>query len=81
MAAQGKTTDLLEHLAQLAGCDYLSDLGNPRFLPALHEALARTPLEDYPDAQWREAVRYLLRREEPGAGEARQALLRASARG
>jgi len=45
--------DLLEALAELAGCDYLSDLRNPRFLTAVRGALEQIPAEAYPAAQWR----------------------------
>ena len=52
--------DLLEHLANLTGCTYLSDL---RFAPpspeALHLALLATPASAFPGRQWQEALCYL----------------------
>lgn len=50
---------LLERLACLSGCDYLSDLRDPRYRPALHRALKYLPPEAYPAQQWREVARYL----------------------
>ena len=67
--------ELLEQLADLAGCEYLSDLTLPRFSAGVHRALEHTPAAVYPDDAWREAARYLLRRDIPGGGEAQRAVL------
>lgn len=50
---------LLDRLATLAGCEYLSDLHNPRYRFAVHRALERVTPDAYPAAQWRETARYL----------------------
>lgn len=50
---------LLERLATLSGCEYLSDLHDPRFRPAIHRALEWLTPDAYPAAQWREAANYL----------------------
>ena len=59
MERRAQCPDLLEALAELAGCDYLTDLRNPRFLPAVRGALEQIPAEAYAAAQWREAACYL----------------------
>lgn len=59
MAQSANEPDLLEHLANLVGCTYLSDLRFPAFHAALHRALEMTPPESYPDEAWREAASYL----------------------
>lgn len=76
-----ETEDLLERLAALAGCEYLSDLGRPQRRAALLRAVRQTPPEDFSSQEWREARSYLLS-EPVGEGTAqshRQALLDALA--
>lgn len=74
---------LLDHLAALAGADYLSDLRCDAALAReLHRALLRAPAEDFPDQMWREAVGYLLGAPPPegdGAQACRARLLDAAA--
>ena len=50
---------LLEQLAALSGCKYLSDLHYRLDERDLNYALRRCPAEDYPLSQWLEAVSYL----------------------
>lgn len=51
--------ELLDELARQCGCLYLSDLRYPPARPALLRVLNRCPAEDYPAAQWTEALSYL----------------------
>ena len=51
---------LLELLADLAGCTYLSDLRSPRFRAALSQALSQIPPETYTASEWRAAACYLV---------------------
>ena len=51
--------ELLEHLARLANCEYLSDLRCRVPAEVVEEALRVTGWEDFPAVQWREAERYL----------------------
>ena len=74
---KARGTGLLEHLAELTGCDYLSDLGNARYACGLRRALEQTPLASYGE-EWREAARYILHREAPGDGGAQRDLVRLS---
>lgn len=54
------SSDLLEHLAALTGCVYLSDLRMlPPLSPKLCLALATTPAQDFSAKQWQEALSYL----------------------
>ena len=57
---------LLDDLAELAGCDYLSDLRCPDIHGDLKRTLLRLPAENYPAAEWAEALSYLT-----GLGDAR----------
>ena len=67
---------LLDHLARLAGCQYLSDLRFPAAGAGLRRALLDTPAADFPEEQWRQAARYILGGPWPGgADRQRQALL------
>lgn len=50
---------LLDRLAALAGCEYLSDLHDPRYRIAVHRALERVTPDAYPAAQWQETAQYL----------------------
>lgn len=51
--------DLLEHLASLTHCVYLSDLRQPALRTALVQAVTQTPATDFPASQWRETLQYL----------------------
>ena len=57
---------LLDHLARLAGCQYLSDLRFPAAGAGLRRALLDTPAADFPEEQWRQAARYILGGAWPG---------------
>ena len=50
---------MLDELARQCGCLYLSDLRYPPAQPALRRVLKHFPAEDYPAAQWTEALSYL----------------------
>ena len=52
--------DLLDYLAELAGCDVLSDLRSARFRTAVQRSVMQIPPEQFSAAQWREALYYLL---------------------
>lgn len=52
--------DLLEKLARLSGCPFLSDLHLPENREKVACALDMLQPEEYPPEAWREAVRYLL---------------------
>lgn len=67
--------DLLEHLAKLAGCTYLSDLHTPMYRDGLYRALQQTPAGAYQDEDWRKAADYILGRAADGDGAAQRALL------
>ena len=54
---------LLDRLARLSGCRYLSELRcEPSARPALQRALAGLSPRDFPLDQWQAAARYLLDR-------------------
>lgn len=54
------STDLLEYLAYMTGCAYLSDLrALPPFSKQLRQALYAIPAQEFPDHQWQEALDYL----------------------
>ena len=75
MAHTPHEPDLLEHLAKLAGCIYLSDLHTPMCRDRLHHALQQTPAQAYPDEAWQEAACYILGRAARGDGATQRALL------
>ncbi len=76
MAQTPHGQNLLDHLARLAGCQYLSDLHFPITRTGLRYALLNTPVSEFPEAQWKDAVHYILGENRPGgAAEQRQALL------
>ena len=51
--------NLLEHLAAIAGCAYLSDLHESRYRAAVHRALTQLEPGRYPVSQWRDTAEYL----------------------
>ena len=51
--------ELLEYLADLVNCEYLSDLRCRAPARAVGEVLRTIRAKEFPDGQWREAVRYL----------------------
>lgn len=54
------STDLLEYLAYVTGCAYLSDLrALPPFSRKLRQALNAIPAQEFSDHQWQEALGYL----------------------
>lgn len=60
----GKPTDLIDTLSDLCGCDYLSQLHglspeNP-LASMVSTVLQSMSTEDYPDAQWKETLTYIL---------------------
>lgn len=63
-----KTAGLLDDLAAMAGCDYLSDLRFPRFWGRARRALEAVRPADYPLREWNDAVEYLT--EEPRSFDA-----------
>ncbi|MCI5704087.1 MAG: hypothetical protein ACOX67_00670 [Oscillospiraceae bacterium] len=77
MVEKGQGPGLLETLADLAGCLYLSDLHTFHFHRRLHWALVQCPAGNWPEGEWREAARYLLNQEpdEKSAEGLRQLLL------
>ena len=50
---------LLEILAFRSCCMYLSDLHQPRFLPAIRRALCSIPPEQFSLWEWQDAVAYI----------------------
>lgn len=50
---------LLEILANRAGCIYLSDLHQPKLLPAIRRALCNIPPEQFSLWEWQDAVAYI----------------------
>lgn len=50
---------LLEILANRAGCMYLSDLHQPKLLPAIRRALCNIPPERFSLWEWQDAVAYI----------------------
>lgn len=50
------TSHLLDQLAAMEGCDYLSDLHRR---PGLYDDLLRLPAGDFPVEEWRDALCYL----------------------
>ena len=74
--------DLLEDLMRLSGCPYLSDLHARFWAAAVHQAVAQLEAEEYPPAQWNEAIFYITghRAEFQDAPHAREYLLRLVAR-
>lgn len=54
-----KPEPLLDHLAAVTGCEYLSDLHLPCRLPLLREAVTGCAGHDYSLAEWNDAVRYI----------------------
>lgn len=50
---------LLEILAFRSGCMYLSDLHQPRFLPAIRRALCNISLKQFSLWEWQDAVAYI----------------------
>lgn len=57
---QSSSSDLLEQLADLTGCAYLSDLrALPSFSKKLRQALNAIPVQNFSDHQWQEALDYL----------------------
>ena len=50
---------LLEILAFRSGCMYLSDLQQPRLLPAIRRALCSIPPEQFSLWEWQDAVSYI----------------------
>mgnify|MGYP005858389401 CR=1 FL=1 len=50
---------LLEILAFRSGCMYLSDLQQPRLLPAIRRALYNIPPEQFSLWEWQDAVAYI----------------------
>ena len=50
---------LLEILAFRSGCMYLSDLQQPRLLPAIRRALYNSPPEQFSLWEWQDAVAYI----------------------
>ena len=50
---------LLEILANRAGCMYLSDLHQPKLLPAIRRALCNIPPEQFSLWEWQDAVAYI----------------------
>lgn len=51
--------ELLEYLARVINCEYLSDLRCRTPAAAVGEALCAIPLQAFPAEQWREAAAYL----------------------
>ena len=68
---------LLDDLAELSGCDFLSDLRRPNAHAAMKRALLRLPAENYSAEEWAEALSYLadLQGAEGTAQELRKMLL------
>lgn len=52
--------DLLEQLAKIVGCEYLSELKEYRYRNSICEAVKAIPFYSYPAAEWNQAIRYLL---------------------
>lgn len=50
---------LLEILANRAGCMYLSDLHQPKLLPAIRRALCNIPPKQFSLWEWQDAVVYI----------------------
>lgn len=50
---------LLEILAFRSGCMYLSDLHQPRFLPAIRRALCNISPKQFSLWEWQDAVAYI----------------------
>lgn len=69
--------DLLERLAELAGCRYVSDLRFLKCRVPLGEAIRLIPVEDYPAQAWQDALYYLSEMARPHAdgAECRRLLL------
>lgn len=51
--------ELLQALARMTGCMYLSDLRTPRRRVLAWAALQQIPFGEYPAQQWRAAALYL----------------------
>ncbi|WP_154018890.1 hypothetical protein [Anaerotruncus rubiinfantis] len=73
---------LLDDLAKLAGCEYLSDLRHcPYYRYPLFLVLPQIPAEDYSVSEWNRAIGYILGQpaDFPTAAQAYQFLTRALA--
>jgi len=74
---QEKKRDLFDHLHELVGCEYISDLPgvaklNPKII--IHSLSAIRP-SDYPLSQWNDALNYLAKASAQETAEAAYALL------
>ena len=71
------TTNLLERLAEKAGCAYLSDLHAEEWAGRLQIALEEVGPEQAGLEEWNEAARYITgaKRQYPSAEQARDQLL------
>lgn len=52
--------ELLEYLARVINCEYLSDLRCRAPVAAVGEALRTIPVQRFPAEQWQEAASYLI---------------------
>ena len=57
-----RTGDLLEDLQREADLEYISDIPYAAYENQVIKAIERLPAEDYPAAQWKEALVYILKR-------------------
>lgn len=55
----GKLPDLLDQLANAAGCLYVSDLHQAGKLPQVQLAVSHCPADRYSISEWTEAVQYI----------------------
>ena len=56
-----RTKDLLEDLQREAELEYISDIPYAAYENQVIKAIERLPAEDYPAAQWKEALVYILK--------------------
>lgn len=60
MNKMNRTPDLLEQLTALVGCEYLSELKQPRYHEAICAALNRIPADSFSEKEWMETASYLI---------------------
>ena len=60
--SEERTGDLLEDLQREAELEYISDIPYAANENQVIKAIERLPAEDYPTAQWKETLVYILKR-------------------
>lgn len=59
MAGQQQEAELLDFIARGAGCTYLSDLRQSRYIKKIKQVLENMDVEQFDIRQWNNAVSYL----------------------